>query len=68
MTRVRNPRRKKGRIRLEYREIGGTWCVGYWDGTTGDPGRDFRSMGQRRTRDEAHLMLLDILRKDGRYY
>jgi hypothetical protein len=38
--------------------------VGYWDGNTGNPGRDFRSFGGRITRDEAEALAREVVRKN----
>jgi hypothetical protein len=62
---------KTRKIRLVVRDFGyrgGNWHVGYWDGNTGDPGKDFRSFGSRPTREEAEKMAEKIISKEpGRY-
>jgi hypothetical protein len=66
--RIKSRFTKRGRYRLEIAEFGSDFHVGYWDGATGDRARDFRSLGIRHNREEAHRLYLDILKKDGRYY
>lgn len=59
-----NQRRQK---HLEIRVIGYQYHVGFWDGSKGDPGYDFRSLAMAYTQAEAERKLEQILAKDKRY-
>lgn len=53
----------KCKIQLIVRPFQYTFSVGYWDGYTGNPSYDFRSLGIRNTEKEANDLLRNMLLK-----
>jgi len=61
--------KKKGRKQLVVRKSGPfSYHVGYWDRSTGDPIRDFRSCGVRKTEEEAKQLQIKLSIDKGHWY
>lgn len=53
----------KKKFLIQIRRRDGKFYVGYWDGTSGDPGKDFRCLGIVQTQQEAEDLVKRTINK-----